>query len=120
MHLRSALLALLLFSTAALPISAAQPAKGAPAINVTATANQTFSPSTIVLHVGKPQVITFTSTGGVHGVESKDLGIPATMIMPGKPVSVTVTPTKVGTYKLPCTIVCGANHATMLLTVQVK
>ncbi len=94
--------------------------KPSPAVDITARADQSFAPATIVMHVGKPEVLRFTSAGGVHGIASTQLGIPATMIIPNQPVSVTVTPAKAGTYVLPCTIVCGANHSTMHLTVNVK
>jgi len=73
-----------------------------------------------VLHLGKPQTLRFSSSGGVHGVASTDLGIPPTTIAPGQPISVVVVPKKAGTYKLNCTIVCGPNHADMLLTIDVK
>jgi len=106
--------------TAAVPSLAANPPKTAPVINVVGTANQKFAPDHIVLHVGKAQTLRFSSSGGVHGIASPDLGIPASMIMPGKPVSVSVTPKKAGTYRLPCTIVCGPGHADMSLTVVVK
>jgi cytochrome c oxidase subunit 2 len=112
------LLAGFVISAVALPASAAKPA--AAPITITATAEQKFSPDHVVLRVGKPQTLRFTSTGGVHGVASKDLGIPATTIMPGTPVSVVVTPTKAGTYVVHCTIVCGPGHADMALTVKVK
>ncbi|HTD33420.1 MAG TPA: cupredoxin domain-containing protein [Candidatus Elarobacter sp.] len=105
----------------AAPAAAAKPdTNPAPVLNVVATADQKFEPAVIVMHVGKPQTLRLTSSGGVHGIASSDLGIPATMIVPDKPVSVVVTPKKAGTYKLPCTIVCGANHAAMQLTVEVK
>ncbi|GAC1412542.1 MAG: hypothetical protein NVSMB64_22830 [Candidatus Velthaea sp.] len=94
--------------------------KTLPIVNIVATAEQKFMPDHVVLHVGKRQTLRFTSTGGVHGVESKDLGLPPTTIMPDKPVSVMVTPKKAGTYKIPCTIVCGPGHADMALTVDVK
>lgn len=121
MRIRSLLLAALLVpigASAGSPALAA--AKAGPVINVVGTADQKFVPATVVLHVGKPQVLRFSSTGGVHGIASTDLGIPQTMIMPDKPVSFTVTPKKAGTYVLPCTIVCGPNHASMSLTVEVK
>jgi cytochrome c oxidase subunit 2 len=103
------------------PTSAATSPNGVlPIVNVVATANQKFAPDHIVLHVGKRQTLRFTSTGGVHGIVSSDLGIPSTMIVPGKTVSLNVTPKKVGTYKIPCSIVCGPGHADMSLTVQVK
>jgi heme/copper-type cytochrome/quinol oxidase subunit 2 len=113
--------ALLAATTAAVPTSAAKPQMTAlPVVNVVATADQKFAPDHIVLHVNKRQTLRFTSAGGVHGIVSTDLGIPATMIMPGKPVSIAVTPKKAGTYRIPCTIVCGPGHADMALTIQVN
>ena len=121
MRFSATVLAGVVFATAAVSASGAKPApKALPAVNVVATADQKFVPDHIVLHVGKMQTVRFTSTGGVHGVQSNDLGIPSTMIMPDKPVSVRVTPKKAGTYKMACTIVCGPGHAGMALTVQVK
>ena len=106
-------------ATAALTASAAKP-PALPVVAIVATADQTFKPNHVVLHVNKRQTLRFTSAAGVHGIGSADLGIPATMIMPDKPVDIVVTPKKAGTYKLPCTIVCGPNHADMALTVEVK
>ena len=121
MRLSAIVLGGVVLATAAVPASAAKPApKPLPVINIVATADQKFAPDHIVLHVGKRQSLSFTSASGVHGVGSADLGIPATMITADKPVVVTVTPKKAGTYKLPCTIVCGAGHADMALTVEVK
>jgi len=112
------LAALFVVATAAVPASAAN--SPLPIINVVATADQKFAPDHTVLHVGKRQTLRFTSTGGVHGIVSKDLGIPSTMIVPGKPVSISVTPKKAGTYKVPCSIVCGPAHGDMALTIVVK
>src|ERR1035437_2999233 len=113
--------ALLAATTAAVPTSAAKPQMTAlPVVNVVATADQKFAPDHIVLHVNKRQTLRFTSAGGVHGIVSTALRIPATMIMPGKPVSIAVTPKKAGTYRIPCTIVCGPGHADMALTIQVN
>ncbi|MBV8367907.1 MAG: cupredoxin domain-containing protein [Candidatus Eremiobacteraeota bacterium] len=113
--------AIVLVGIAFAGLTAAAPAgTGGSVVNVTATAEQKFVPNHVVLHVNKKQTLRFTSAGGVHGIASADLAIPATTIMPGNPVSVDVTPKKAGTYKLSCTIVCGANHADMLLTVEVK
>ncbi len=105
---------------ATVPAGAAKPQAVTPVVNVTATADQKFSPDHVVLHRNKKQTLRFTSTGGVHGIASADLGIPATTIMPNQPVSVDVIPKKAGTYKLSCTIVCGPNHGDMALTVEVK
>ena len=95
-------------------------ATAAPVITIAATADQKFAPNHVVLHVGKRQTLRFTSAGGVHGIASPDLGIPSTMLMPDKPVSFVVTPKKAGTYKIPCSIMCGPGHADMALTVEVK
>lgn len=108
-----------LLGPAFVSLSAVSPASPG-VIQITATAEQKFVPDHIVLHVGKAQKLRFVSTGGVHGIASPDLGIPATTLMPDKPVSFQVTPKKAGTLVMPCTIVCGANHADMALTVEVK
>ena len=107
--------------TVAAPAAAAKPqTKAPPVVNVVATADQKFAPDHIVLHLKKRQTLRFTSTGGVHGIASPDLGIASTMITADKPVSVSVTPKKAGTYKVQCTIVCGPGHADMALTIDVK
>jgi cytochrome c oxidase subunit 2 len=113
--------AVLVAVTATTPAGAMNPKTTvSPVINIVATADQKFSPDHVVLHVKKRQTLRFTSAAGVHGIKSTELGIPSTMIMADKPVSVVVTPKKVGSYKVPCSIVCGANHADMVLTIEVK
>src|SRR5271169_2075550 len=96
----------------------AVPVAAHPSIDVVAS-NWKFTPSTIELHVGEATTIRFTSSEGVHGIKSDDLGIPQTTIAPGQSTSVTVTPKKAGKYVLHCTIICGAGHADMALTVNV-
>jgi heme/copper-type cytochrome/quinol oxidase subunit 2 len=112
--------ALFAASATAVPAAAAKPRAALPIVNIVATADQKFAPDHIVLHVSKRQTLRFTSTGGAHGIASEALGIPSTMIVPDRPVSISVTPKKAGTYKVPCAIVCGAGHADMALTVEVK
>jgi cytochrome c oxidase subunit 2 len=113
---------MLAVATAAVPTSAAKPQMlvPLPVVNIVATADQKFAPDHIVLHVRKRQTLHFTSAAGVHGIVSKDLGIPATMITADKPVSVSVTPQKAGSYKVQCSIMCGPGHADMALTIVVK
>jgi len=89
-----------------------------PSIDI-AVANWKFTPSTITIPVGEPTTLRMTSTSGVHGIKSDELGIPMTPIPNGKVVIVTFTPKKAGTYVLPCQIFCGAGHADMKLTVVV-
>lgn len=87
-------------------------------INIVAS-NWKFTPSTIQLHVGQTTTLRLTSNEGVHGLQSDDLGIPQTAIVPGSFTTVDVTPKKAGTYVVHCAIVCGAGHPNMALTVQV-
>lgn len=96
-----------------------RPAPAHPSIDVVAS-NWKFTPSTITLHVGETTTLRLTSTSGVHGIKSDDLGIPLTTIVPDKFVTVSVTPKKAGTYVLPCEIMCGPGHANMKLTVVVQ
>lgn len=107
-------LALGLSLSIAVPVAAATAPQ-----TVTITATTTFSPSTITVKAGEPVTLKFVGTSGVHGVESKDLGIPATTITPGSTKTVTFTPQKPGTYTLHCTIPCGPQHGNMVVTVKV-
>jgi cytochrome c oxidase subunit II len=90
-----------------------------PSIDV-AVANWKFTPSTITIPVGEPTTLRLTTTSGVHGIKSDELGIPMTTIPNGKVVEVTFTPKKAGTYVLHCQIFCGPGHADMALTIVVK
>lgn len=107
--------------TLGLALSIVVPAAAAAASpqTITITALTTFSPSLITVHAGQAVTLKFAGTGGVHGVESKELGIPATMITPGSSKSVTFTPQKPGTYTLHCTIMCGPQHSSMALVIKV-
>jgi len=108
----------LAFAAAFLGLSTiAQPAAN-PTINVV-TSNWKFTPNTIQLHVGQETTLHLTSTEGVHGLQSDELGIAMTMIAPGSAKTVTVTAKKAGKYVLHCAIMCGAGHANMTLTVNV-
>jgi len=95
------------------------PSSAHPSIDIVAS-NWKFTPQAITLHVGETTQLRLTSSEGVHGIESGDLGIPKTTIMPDKFTTVTVTPKKAGTYVLHCSIVCGAGHNDMTLTVHVE
>jgi|ERR1022692_4088788 cytochrome c oxidase subunit II len=90
-----------------------------PPIDIVA-ANWKFTPSSVTVPLGEATTFHLTSSGGVHGIKSDDLGIPQTTISPGKFVDVTFTPKKAGTYKISCSIYCGPGHPNMDLTVEVK
>ena len=98
--------------------SVAMRAAAHPSLDITAS-NWKFTPETIALHVGETTQLRLTTTEGVHGIKSDDLGIPLTAIPPGKFVTVDVTPKKAGTYALHCAILCGPGHEKMALTVIV-
>lgn len=103
-----------------LTMSAAQlPGQAHPSIDVVAS-NWKFTPNTVTLHVGEATELRLTSTEGVHGLKSDELGIPLTTITPGKFVTVSVTPKKAGTYVLHCAIMCGPGHENMFLTIKVQ
>ncbi|MBV8490654.1 MAG: cupredoxin domain-containing protein [Candidatus Eremiobacteraeota bacterium] len=89
-----------------------------PSIDIVAS-NWKFTPSTIELHVGETTTIRLTSSEGVHGLESPELGITKTTIVPGQFTKIDVTPKQAGKYVLHCAILCGAGHADMALTANV-
>ena len=90
-----------------------------PSIDVVAS-NWKFTPDTITIPAGEPTTLRLTSTEGVHGLKSDELGIPDTTIMPNKFVTVTFTPKTAGTYVVHCSVVCGAGHPNMTLTIKVQ
>lgn len=94
------------------------PASAHPTIDI-AVANWKFTPNKITVPVGEPTTLRLTSTSGVHGIQSDDLGIKLTTIPNGKLVEVTFTPKKTGTYVLHCQIFCGPGHSDMTLTIVV-
>jgi len=106
-----------LFGTASsvAPITAATH----PTIDIVAS-NWKFTPSSITVPVDEPTTLRLTSAEGVHGIASKDLGIPDTTILPSRFVTVTFTPHAPGTYVVHCSVICGAGHADMALTVNVE
>lgn len=113
-----ALFAAFAFAGAAAP----QPAQTAATVRTVkiVASNWKFAPGRITLKLGVPVKLSFTSTQGVHGVDSSALGLRKTTIIPGKTVVVTITPKRAGTYTLRCDIFCGAGHANMKLTVVVE
>lgn len=94
------------------------PASAHPTIDI-AVANWKFTPAKITIPAGEPTTLRLTSTQGVHGIQSDDLGIPQTTIPNGKVVEVTFTPKKPGTYVIHCSVFCGPGHPNMMLTIVV-
>jgi cytochrome c oxidase subunit 2 len=116
--LRSSIIALVACAMVASGAATASAASANAPVTITA-ANWKFAPAEITVHVGQPVTLDLTSTEGVHGLASDELGLPATIIMPGRTKSVTFTPKKAGTYVLHCTLPCGPGHGKMTLTVHV-
>jgi cytochrome c oxidase subunit 2 len=85
-----------------------------------AVKNWSFTPATIDTHVGRPTVLRFTDSEGVHGVESADIGLAKTVIVPNKVTEATFTPKTAGTFGVHCAVICGEGHDKMLLTVRVE
>ena len=108
----------LMTSAIALSIALTAVALAAQPISIVAS-NWKFTPDQITLKVGEAQVLRLTSSEGVHGLQSADLGIKQTTIVPGSSTDITVIPKKAGTYVLHCSIECGAGHPNMTLTVNV-
>jgi cytochrome c oxidase subunit 2 len=115
---RFAALAALAFFVGWQAIAAVADAPTSTTIAITAY-NWGFTPATITVKAGQPVTLKLTSTAGVHGLQSDDLGIPQTAIQPGKYVTVTFTPKKPGTYQIYCSIPCGPGHKTQHLTIVV-
>lgn len=106
---------LLAFAAVLLPA----PITAHPSIDIVAS-NWKFTPGTITVPVGEPTTLRLTSSEGVHGLKSAELGIPDTTIMPNKFVTVTFTPKKAGTYVVHCSVICGAGHPNMTLMIKVQ
>ena len=108
----------MLFAAALIP-GQTRIASAHPSIDI-AVANWKFTPAKIEAHVGEETTLRFISSEGVHGIKSDELGIPNTMIVPGKTIEVKFTPKKAGTYVVHCAVMCGAGHEDMKLTIEVK
>ena len=90
-----------------------------PSIDIVAS-NWKFTPNAITVPLGEPTTLRLTSSEGVHGIKSDELGIRDTTIVPNKFVDVTFTPAKAGTYAVRCSVLCGAGHPNMILTIKVQ
>lgn len=81
--------------------------------------SDTATPATVTVHLNEKTTLRVTSKEGVHSIGSSELGIPQTILLPGKYVTLTFTPKKVGTYELHCAMPCGPGHPDMKLIVKV-
>ena len=72
-----------------------------------------FDVPRIEMRVGETVDLTLNSLDAKHGFECKELGIKKVTFEKGKPVSVTLTATKPGTYEFKCANFCGMGHGRM-------
>lgn len=72
----------------------------------------------LVLQKGLRHRLIFTSKDVVHAFWVPEFRIKQD-IVPGKVISMIITPTKTGQYTLQCNKLCGVNHTDMLSVVQV-
>lgn len=87
-------------------------------VHITAVVSK-FTPAKVTLQKGVTTDLVFTDNEGVHSIESSALGIPQTTLLPGKTVTIPVTPKADGTFVLRCETFCGEDHDAMSLVVNV-
>ena len=78
-----------------------------------------YTPNKIVLKLGEPVVLEFTSVDFTHGFNIPDMKIRADL-PPGKITRVKLTPDKVGEYEFLCDNFCGDGHEGMSGKMTVK
>ncbi|MNI16454.1 nitrous-oxide reductase [compost metagenome] len=71
--------------------------------------NYEFDQKEYKVKKGEPVTITLENKQGIHGVSIKDLSVN----LDNNKKTVTITPDKVGSFPIICSIPCGTGHATM-------
>lgn len=82
--------------------------------------NGGWSPAAIQAQVGVPLHLHLTSDDVTHGFAIGQMDMQAVDVSPGKPIDLTVTFDKPGTYTFYCTRWCGINHWRMRGTIEVS
>lgn len=72
-----------------------------------------FRPARPVLRAGETVVLRLGSADVVHSFAIPDLGVDPVEVHPGRFSSVTLTPSRTGTFRFYCTVVCGERHFAM-------
>ena len=78
-----------------------------------------YTPNKIVLKLGQPVVLEFTSVDFIHGFNIPDMKIRADL-PPGTITKVRLTPDKAGDYEFLCDNFCGDGHEGMSGKITVK
>ncbi len=81
--------------------------------------NFAFTPGTITLKLHQPEKLVFVGTQGTHGITIPGIGLSNVIVISSKPVSVEVTPQRLGSFIARCAVYCGIGHGSMLLKVNV-
>lgn len=91
------------------------------AVNFWHQQGQPISRPVIEVNKGDKVVLKLTSSDVIHGFSLKDFGIYLNDgIHPGKPIFITFTADKVGTFTFSCNAICGEMHENMQGTLVVK
>ncbi|HUN87942.1 MAG TPA: cupredoxin domain-containing protein [Terriglobales bacterium] len=109
---------LLVCATIVVPIAARAQSSTQPKVIEITAKRFAFSPDNLTLKKGEPVVLRLTTADVTHGFFSREIKVDE-LIEPGKPVQVTVTPQKAGTFTVICHHFCGAGHGNMKMTVTV-
>ena len=78
-----------------------------------------FTPKEVHLRAGEPVTVRLVSTDRSHGLLIKELGIDLDA-GDGAPDSITITPSRAGTYPAICDHYCGSGHGNMRMTLIVE
>lgn len=78
-----------------------------------------FTPAEIEIVKGETVTLSFISDDATHGMSIPELGVNVTIVK-GKATNAEVTPQQAGTFEGRCSHFCGAGHASMVFSVQVK
>jgi cytochrome c oxidase subunit 2 len=104
----------------ALASAAAQPVQGEASRVVDITAKRfEFNPREITLKRGETVTLRLTTLDVTHGFYMKALGID-TVIEPGTPTTLTLTPQSAGSFTTICDHFCGEGHGNMHMTIRVE
>lgn len=95
-----------------LPLASAAWAQPEPRVIAIRAKKFEYTPSEITLKLGEPVVLELTTEDVHMGFDASELGLHAD-ILPGRPVRVPFTPSKVGDFEFACDVFCGSGHEEM-------
>lgn len=89
-------------------------------VNAAAAWRRDFAPARPVLRVGETTRLRLRSSDVVHSFAVPELGIDPVEVVPGKTVTLSVTPEREGVFTYYCTVVCGERHFAMRGLLEVR